>query len=75
MDLREEFQQHAKECRRMAAATKEPRSKATWTELAKRWEIAAENQAKAEDVAVQVRRHRVAHRRPKQHGWLDSALT
>ena len=30
----------------MAAATKEPRSKATWSELAKRWEIAAENRQK-----------------------------
>jgi hypothetical protein len=75
MNLRDEFQQHANECRRMAAATKEPRSKATWTELAKRWEVAAQNQAKAEEVAVQLRRNRVPHRRPKQHGWLDNALS
>lgn len=73
MNLREEFLQHANECRRMAAATKEPRGKATWIELAKRWETAADNQAKAEDVAVQLRR-RIPHRRPKHHGWLDNAL-
>jgi hypothetical protein len=75
MDLRAEFQQHANECRRMAAATKEPRSKATWTELATRWEVAAQNQTKAEQQALEARRNRIPHRRPKHHGWLDNALS
>ena len=36
MDLRYEFQKHADECRRMAVATKDAKSKATWNEMAER---------------------------------------
>ena len=74
MDLRREFQEHADECRRMAAATKDPKSKLTWNEMADRWSAAANAQAKMEEQARTIQRNRVAHRRPKNYGWLDNAI-
>jgi hypothetical protein len=37
-----EFLRHAAECRRMARATRDRGSKATWNRLADRWQVCAE---------------------------------
>jgi len=71
MDLRDEFKNHELECRRMAAATRDPKSKGTWSGLAERWRRAAENQARIEDHANAIRRARQP-RRARHHGWLDA---
>jgi hypothetical protein len=71
MDLKSEFTNHELECRRMAAATRDPKSKATWSDLAERWGRAAENQAQIEDHANRIRRT-WQPRRVRQHGWLDA---
>jgi hypothetical protein len=52
MDLREEFEHHADECRRMAAGTMEARTKSTWNQMADRWAVAAKNQAQADEQAA-----------------------
>ena len=72
MDLRTEFKNHERECRRMATATRDPRSKATWNQMADRWLRAAENQAKVEEQALAMRRARQP-RRVRHHGWFDTA--
>jgi len=74
MDLRHEFQKHADECRRMAVATKDLKSKATWNEMAERWAKAAQTQAQVEQQAFALRRTRQPTRRAKVHGWLEAAV-
>ena len=71
MDLKSEFTTHELKCRRMAAATRDPKSKATWSDLAERWRRAAENQAQIEGHANRIRRTRQP-RRVRHHGWLDA---
>jgi hypothetical protein len=71
MDLKSEFKNHELECRRMAAATRDPKSKASWMQLAERWRRAAENQAHIEDQANAVRRARQP-RHVRHHGWLGA---
>jgi hypothetical protein len=71
MDLKSEFKNHELECRRMAAATRDAKSKASWSDLAERWRRAAENQAQLEDHAKCIRRTRQP-RRVRHHGWLDA---
>jgi hypothetical protein len=73
MDLCTEFRNHERECRRMAAQTKDPRTKAIWKEMAERWAMAAENQACAEKTARALRHRREEHK-PRRYGWLDEAL-
>lgn len=57
MIMSEEFRKHADECRRMAAHTRDPESKAIWEGLAERWDRCA---------ALQNNRDRYA--RPAAHG-------
>ena len=66
MNLREEFENHAAECRRMAAASQEPRTKATWAQMASRWAKAAMNQAKSDEQALQLLRARSLRWKAKQ---------
>jgi hypothetical protein len=42
MDPAREFMKHAAECRRMAQATRDRDSKATWASMAARWKQLAE---------------------------------
>jgi hypothetical protein len=72
MDLRTEFKNHERECRRMATTTRDSRSKATWNQMADRWLRAAENQAQVEQQAEAMRRARQP-RRVRHHGWFDTA--
>ena len=37
MDHVETFRRHADDCRNMARMTRDPKSRATWTEMAERW--------------------------------------
>ena len=74
MDLCTEFKTHEQERHRMAAQTKDQRTKATWTEMAERWATAAENQACAEETARTLRQRRRVEHKPRRHGWLDEAL-
>ena len=53
MNVLEEFEAHANECRRMARSTRDLESKATWNRMAERWVRLAEN-------------HRTAVRRPEE---------
>jgi hypothetical protein len=71
MDLKSEFKNHERECRRMAAATRDPKSRAAWSDLAERWRRAAENQAQIENDANAVRSARQP-RRVRHHGWLGA---
>jgi hypothetical protein len=41
MVLAQQFRRHAGECRRAARDTHDPESKATWNELAERWDRCA----------------------------------
>jgi hypothetical protein len=68
MDLREEFQHHADECRRMAAGTMDAQSRATWMQMANRWSVAAQNQRKVDEHAVVLRQARQSRlkSRPEQ---------
>lgn len=56
----------------MAAGTRDPRSKATWIQMAERWLRAAEIQAEAEEQADLIRRSRQP-RHVRHHGWFDTA--
>jgi hypothetical protein len=42
MVLAQEFRRHAGECRQVARDAPDPESKATWNELAERWDRCAE---------------------------------
>ena len=67
MDIIDEFQKHADECRRMARATRDFQSKAAWTRMAERWQsLLAAEQGRARQRAV----NGVRHRRAAQ-GWSD----
>ena len=75
MDLCTEFKAHERECHRMAAETKDRRTKATWTEMAERWAKAAENQASVEKQALAHRRQRAtSHRQSQRYGWMTDAI-
>lgn len=43
MDVIKEFQKKAAECRAMARATRDPKSRASWMEMAERWVRLAES--------------------------------
>ena len=72
MDLWTEFKNHERECRRMASGTKDPKTKATWNEMADRWLRAAENQSAAEKHAREQKRTRHPQR-VRQHGWITAS--
>jgi DNA primase len=74
MDLQSEFKSHERECRRMAAASRDPNGRATWNQLAERWFRAAENQAQIEQQAQTARRAR-RPRHVRQHGWFDAVVS
>jgi hypothetical protein len=66
MNVLEEFEAHASECRRMARATRDLESRATWNRMAERWVRLAEN-------------HRAAHQsaadaRPVRHDRYDRPI-
>jgi hypothetical protein len=67
-DLCAEFRNHEQECRRMAASTKDPRTKSTWNEMADRWSRAAENHREAEKQALLLRTRERRHQ-PRPHTW------
>ena len=68
MDLWTEFKNHEAECRRMASVTNDPKTKATWNEMADRWQRAAENQRVAEKQARAQKRTREPQRVGHQGG-------
>ena len=72
MDLWTEFKNHERECRRMASGTKDPKTKATWNEMAERWLRAAENQTGAEKQARTLKRTRHPQR-VRQHGRMNAS--
>jgi hypothetical protein len=51
MNVLEEFEAHANECRRMARATRDLESKSTWNRMAERWVRLAENHRAAQGAA------------------------
>ena len=51
MNVLEEFEAHANECRRMARSTRDLESKATWNRMAERWVRLAENHRAAQSAA------------------------
>jgi hypothetical protein len=62
MDPAEEFHRHADECQRMARATRDPESKATWSRMAERWlrcaDLANHQRSAAQAASGHVTRHR-----------------
>ena len=60
MDIIEEFQKHADECRRMARATRDFETKVVWNRMAERWQtlLATEQtRTRQRDEARARRRH------------------
>jgi hypothetical protein len=55
MDLIKEFEAHAQECRRMARATRDLESRATWSRMAERWIRLAESHKATATRRVQTR--------------------
>jgi hypothetical protein len=55
MNILEEFEAHANECRRMARSTRDLESKATWNRMAERWLRLAENHRAAANRAAGTR--------------------
>jgi hypothetical protein len=66
MDHVETFRQHADDCRSMARISRDPQSRATWTEMAERWLRCAET-ARLEESEERRRepRKRNARRMPR----------
>jgi hypothetical protein len=62
MDIIDEFQKHAEECRHMARLTRDFESKATWTRMAERWQsLLAGEKARTRQLAEARTRRRHAH--------------
>jgi hypothetical protein len=55
MDLIREFEAHAQECRRMARATRDLDSRATWNRMADRWVRLADSHKATASRTVQTR--------------------
>ena len=68
MDITEEFQKHADECRRMARFTRDLQSKVMWNRMAERWgDLVATEQAKTRQRAeARTKRAQSVHRRVDQ---------
>ena len=67
MDIIEEFQKHADECRRMARSTRDFQSRAVWTRMADRWQ----SLLATEKVRTQQRSETRLRRRHGSHTWAD----
>jgi hypothetical protein len=69
MDIIEEFQKHADECRRMARATRDFETKGTWNRMAERWQsLLATEQGRTRQ-----RSEARARRRHAAHGWAEAS--
>ena len=55
MDLVREFEAHAQECRRMARATRDLESRATWNRMADRWVRLADSHKATASRSVETR--------------------
>jgi hypothetical protein len=63
MNLSDTFRSHAQECQRMASSARDAVDKATWSQMAKRWQACAkyhEDQLSALDIQAETR-HRRTH--------------
>jgi hypothetical protein len=65
MDLIEEFQKHANECRRMARFTRDLASKVMWNRMVERWQslVATEKARTRQRSETGIRRAQAVHRR------------
>jgi hypothetical protein len=63
----EEFMKRAVECERMAQFTRDPQSKATWKQMAERWNRCAKLAAR-DSLAATAGSAANRHRKPV-HGW------
>jgi hypothetical protein len=69
MDIIEEFQKHADECRRMARATRDFETKVVWNRMAERWQsLLATEQSRTRQ-----RSETRARRRHGAHGWVEDS--
>ena len=69
MDIIEEFQKHADECRRMARGTRDFQAKVVWNRMAERWQsLLASEQARTRQ-----RSETRARRRHGAHGWGEAS--
>jgi hypothetical protein len=68
MDIIEEFQKHADECRRMTRFTRDLASKVMWNGMAERWlSLAATERARTRQRSeTGIRRAQAVHRRVNQ---------
>jgi hypothetical protein len=69
MDHVEALRKNAHECRTMARATRDPKSRATWTSLADRWQHCAEV---AENTTAAAAENQTRTRKMKQRSSLDA---
>jgi hypothetical protein len=69
MDLCNEFRNYADECARTAAASRDPKTRAAWQELAERWARVAKTQLEAERQAEELHNSRHPRRQKSQHRW------
>jgi len=56
MDIIKEFEKEAAECRAMARATRDPKARAVWTEMAERWARLAQSHPLARKPGAEVPR-------------------
>ena len=61
MDLSDTFRSHAQECQQMASFARDAVDKATWSQMAKRWQACAkyyEDQLSALEIQAETRRRK-----------------